>query len=110
VSRCILARFRARLFAVLVFCAVVDASAQSFYGGVRGAVRDADGVVPGVQLTLSNEETAVRRTSVANGVGEYAFTDVVPGRYTLAAVLSGYKTFERHGPSKAPDIGDEWSP
>jgi len=97
VSRCILGRFRARLLGVLIFGAVVDASAQSFYGGIRGAVRDADGVVPGVQLTLINEETAVRRTSAANGVGEYAFTDVMPGRYTLGAVLSGYKTFERQG-------------
>ena len=91
-----------RIFAALVggalfFGVVTDAAAQSFYGGVRGAVHDATGVVPGVDLTLTNEDTSVARTTLSNDVGEYVFTDVVPGPYTLRAVLTGYKTFERLG-------------
>jgi hypothetical protein len=80
---------------LLLFGLVTDAAGQSFYGGVRGAVRDAGGVVPGVDLTLTNEDTRVSRTTVSNPVGEYAFMAVVPGTYTLRAVRSGYKTFER---------------
>ena len=95
--RSIPASFCAFLLALFGVGAVADSSAQSFYGGVRGAVRDADGVVPGVELTLLNVETAVTRTSVTNSVGEYAFTDVVPGQYSLRAFLTGYKTFERRG-------------
>lgn len=33
------------------------AAAQSFTGGLRGAVRDANGVVPGVAVELVNEAT-----------------------------------------------------
>jgi hypothetical protein len=80
---------------LLLFGLVTAASGQSFYGGVRGAVRDAGGMVPGVELTLTNEGTRISRTTVSNPVGEYAFTAVVPGTYTLRAVRSGYKTFER---------------
>ena len=69
--------------------------AQTFYGGVRGAIRDATGVVPGAALTLTNEATAVSLTTVTNDVGEYAFPNTPPGVYTLAATLGGYKTFER---------------
>src|SRR5688572_30177044 len=71
--------------------------AQSFYGGVRGATRDATGVVPGAALTLTNQATAVSLTTVTNDVGEYAFPNTPPGVYTLTATLSGYKTFERRG-------------
>jgi trimeric autotransporter adhesin len=97
VFRCTRGRFRASLLGLVVLCSAAASTAQSFYGGVRGGVRDAAGVVPAVELTLVNEETAVARTSVTNSAGEYAFTDVAPGRYTLRAILSGYKTFERRG-------------
>src|SRR5262245_54218407 len=74
-----------------------DAAGQSFYGGIRGTVRDAQGVVPAVQLTLLNEDTNISRSSSTNTVGDYAFAEIVPGPYTLRATLTGYKTFERRG-------------
>src|ERR1041385_2353056 len=83
------------LFSLIFLGVVVDAGAQSFYGGIRGTVRDSDGVVPGVELRLTHEEKTASRSSVTNALGEYSFTDVVPGPYTLRAVLAGYKTFER---------------
>ena len=61
-------------------------AAQTYQGGVRGAVRDAGGVVPGADVALVNEETAVERTTISNAVGEYAFPNVAPGVYTLRAV------------------------
>ena len=73
------------------------ATAQTYQGGIRGAVRDANGVVPGADVVLVNEETTLPRTTVTNAVGEYAFVNVLPGLYTLKASLAGFKTFERHG-------------
>ncbi len=74
-----------------------DSAAQTYQGGVRGAVRDPGGVVPGADVALVNEATAVERTTVTNAVGEYAFPNVAPGVYTLRAALTGFKTFESRG-------------
>ena len=53
-----------------------SAGAQQFTGGVRGAVRDPNGVIPGVTVTLTNEATNVSRETVTNEVGQHNF----PGR------------------------------
>ena len=49
------------------------AMAQSFTGGLRGAARDANGLVPGVTVTLINEATNQTRLTVTNEAGEYSF-------------------------------------
>ncbi|HSF20213.1 MAG TPA: TonB-dependent receptor [Vicinamibacteria bacterium] len=72
------------------------ASAQTFQGGVRGAVRDADGgVLPGTTVTLTNDQTGIARTSVTNERGEYVFSSVAPGNYTLVVELTGFAPFRR---------------
>ncbi len=72
--------------------------AQSFQGGMRGTVKDAQGtIVPGVSVTLVNQDNGVARETVTNQVGEYSFPSVTPGVYTIRAALSGFKTFERRG-------------
>ena len=74
-----------------------EATAQSFTGGLRGAARDADGVVPGVTVALINEATNQRRVGVTNEAGEYSFAAVPPGTYTVNASLTGFKTYENRG-------------
>ena len=74
-----------------------DVQAQTFTGGVRGAVRDAGGVIPGVEVTLINDDTSVARNTFTNEVGEYNFTAVPPGPYTLRALLQGFQTYVRSG-------------
>ena len=71
-----------------------SASAQSFTGGVRGAVRDANGVVPGVTVQLINESTNQSREVTSNDQGEYNFAAVPPGTYTVKASITGFRTFE----------------
>ncbi len=73
------------------------AYAQTFTGGVRGAVKDANGVIPGVTVELVNEETGQTRDAVSNSTGEYNFTAVTPGLYTIRATLTGFKTYENKG-------------
>jgi hypothetical protein len=73
------------------------AYAQSAQGGLRGVVKDPQGVIPGVTVTLTNEANNVSRETVTNEVGEYSFPAVDPSTYTVKAGVSGYKTFERKG-------------
>ena len=73
------------------------ARAQSSQGGVRGAVKDSQGVIPGVTVTLTNDASGVARDTVTNESGEFAFPAVDPGDYTIKAGVSGFKTFERRG-------------
>src|SRR5262249_18678989 len=82
---------------IAVLAIGVPALAQQFTGGVRGAVRDANGVIPGVTLTLTNEATSISREVVTNEVGQYNFAAVPPGTYTLKTQLAGYKSYESKG-------------
>ena len=86
------------LLATLLFAIVaVPAFAQTYQGAIRGLVKDAQGVIPGVEVTIVNEETSAARTVMTNEVGEYAIPSVLPGTYTIRATLAGFKTEERKG-------------
>src|SRR5262249_19640083 len=85
------------VLSVLLCLSAAAAGAQQFTGGVRGAVRDANGVIPGVTVTLTNEATNISRETVTNDVGQYNFPAVPPGTYTLTTKLTGYKTYESKG-------------
>ena len=71
--------------------------AQSFQGGLRGVVKDAQGVIPGATVNLVNDQNGVSRETVTNGVGEYSFPAIEPSSYTVRASVQGFKTFERKG-------------
>jgi hypothetical protein len=74
-----------------------ESSAQSFQGGLRGAVKDAQGVIPGAAVTLINDGTGVTRETVTNASGEYSFPALDPGTYTVKSAVQGFKSFERQG-------------
>jgi trimeric autotransporter adhesin len=87
------------VLSVLVAAAVAaglspEIHAQSAQGGLRGTVKDAQGVIPGVGVTMINEANGTSRETMSNEVGEYAFPAVEPGTYTVKAALQGFKTFE----------------
>ena len=58
---------------LLVPLVTSTAWAQTFTGGLRGAVRDANGVIPGVTVTLNNDATGATRDAVSNEQGEYSW-------------------------------------
>ena len=63
-------RYTKILIAVVVVClAARTAATQSFQGGLRGTVRDAQGVMPSVTIALVNEENVTchggERTSMS---------------------------------------------
>jgi trimeric autotransporter adhesin len=80
-----------------LFGVASHAAAQSYQGGIRGAATDNNGVVPGVEVTLTNEATGFARSTVTNERGEYSFAALQPGTYSLKATLSGFKSIERTG-------------
>ena len=72
-----------------------ESLAQTYQGGVRGAVRDATGVIPGVVVTLTEQERNLERTTVTDEGGQYVFSSVPPGVYRVAASLPSFRPFER---------------
>jgi len=82
---------------VLVLVGATGVNAQTYQGSLRGAVRDSQGVIPGAEVTLINEDTNATRSAMTNEVGEYSFASVLPGPYTVRVSLPGFKTEERKG-------------
>jgi trimeric autotransporter adhesin len=72
-------------------------NAQTYQGSLRGLVKDPHGVIPGAEVSLISEDTNAARSAVTNEAGEYAFSSVLPGPYTVRVSLAGFKTEERKG-------------
>lgn len=70
---------------------------QTYQGGVRGLIKDVNGVIPGAEITLTNEDTNVTRSTTTNDVGEYSFANVLPATYSMRVAMTGFKTLERKG-------------
>ena len=87
----------ALLCGFVIFATTAELEGQTFTGGLRGAVRDTQGVIPGASVTLTNQETNIARETVTNAVGEYAFPAVQPGTYLVTGSLPGYQTLQRDG-------------
>ena len=85
------------LAVIFVTAGVSTAWGQTFTGGIRGAVKDPGGVIPGAEVVLVNESTKISRSVQSNESGEYVFSAVQPGTYTLRVSLQGYKTYEQPG-------------
>jgi len=72
----------------------VDLQAQDLRGQVSGTVTDASGaVIPGANVSLTNDNTNVAATTSTNEVGQYLFDFVLPGTYTVQVELDGFRTF-----------------
>jgi trimeric autotransporter adhesin len=74
------------------------AFAQSYLGGVRGLVVDpGKATVATAKVTLLNQGTNVARSELSNALGEFVFSQVDPGTYTLTAESPGFKKVEQRG-------------
>jgi hypothetical protein len=79
-------------------CAAHSLSAQQGTASIAGKVTDAQGgVLPGVNIVVTNEETGVFREVTTGAEGSYAVTQIVPGRYRINAKLEGFKALDRRG-------------
>ena len=90
----------------LIFClsalvfglCAAPASAQETGGSIAGTISDAQSAtLPGVSVSLRNEDTNAQLQTVTNGEGAYVLPFVPIGRYTLTVTLNGFTTTKREG-------------
>src|SRR5712692_1166972 len=66
--------------------------AQTVSGTITGTVVDAKSfAVAGASVTLSSEDTGAQVTQKTNQTGDFIFTAVLPGRYSVAAEMAGFR-------------------
>jgi hypothetical protein len=71
-------------------------SAQTVTGVIGGRVLDPSGLaIPSAAVTLTNEATGDARQSKTDASGDFVFTAVLPGRYTVAVEAAGFKTLRK---------------
>src|SRR5215203_3413852 len=91
----------AAIVAVLIVTTVlrpVPAAAQTVVTGAdtRGTIADATGgVLPGVTITVTSLDTNTIRSAVTDSTGRYVVAALPPGRYEIAAELSGFAAERR---------------
>jgi hypothetical protein len=90
-------RTRSVLTAALVAVAVLlalplNTPAQTFRGGINGAVTDQSGaVVPNASVEAIDSATSVSHKTVTSSAGAYAFQDLPLGAYTVKVSVQGFK-------------------
>jgi len=79
----------------LIF-AVANAWGQTGTTSLRGVVTDKSGAaVVGATVTLDNAAQGLHRDMKTNAAGEYEFTSVPPGTYSLTVEMSGFRKWEQ---------------
>ena len=80
---------------VALFGLASPVHAQFTGGSMLGTIADGQGgVLPGVTVTARNLDTGFTRTTVTEMDGHYQILGLPPGRYILAAELTGFQTTE----------------
>ena len=80
----------------LALCLASSARAQnSNSGDIRGTVTDSTGaVVPGANVTVTNNDTGVITKYVTNGSGLYDTNSILPGSYTVLFGKGGFQSYK----------------
>src|SRR5438093_7756034 len=84
---------------IILACALVctNAWAQAT-AQISGTVKDQSGaVLPGVEITATQTDTGVTRSTVTNETGSYVLPNLPLGRYRLSAGLPGFRTYAQTG-------------
>lgn len=94
--------FRHALAACLVAGALLVAPQaawpQANSATLYGSLTDPTGaLIPGAEVTLTNQETGARITKSTSSSGDFAFAFVPGGTYTLRVDAKGFKTYLRTG-------------
>jgi len=72
-----------------------SAAAQTTEAVLFGSVTDEQGLaLPGVSVTVRNQDTGVTRSLVTGGAGEYRAAALSPGAYEILAELAGFASLQ----------------
>src|SRR5262245_44803235 len=86
------------LVLLLVLAAANPSGAQVTTATLYGIVTDQSGaVLPGAEIILTHEGTSAVRQTATGETGEFVFTALPVGSYTLKIALQGFKTYESKG-------------
>ncbi|MDP3000849.1 MAG: carboxypeptidase-like regulatory domain-containing protein, partial [Bryobacterales bacterium] len=81
-------------FVIAALAATTIGWAQVTTATVYGSVQDPSGaLIPGANVTLRNQGTGGTLTTTSGAAGEFAFSALPVGSYTLTIVAQGFKTF-----------------
>ena len=84
--------------ALLLFAACTLTAQVAGTGSIQGDVTDATGAaIPNAQITLIEEATHVKRTTVSDGKGSYVFPNINVGTYSLQVGTPGFETYTKTG-------------
>lgn len=88
--------------AIAMICAAIVgpaiARAQETRGSILGTVKDpSGGVLPGMVVVVTNEETNVSAQVVTNDRGYFEVPYLVPGSYRITIQMEGFKKFTQTG-------------
>ena len=76
---------------------VLPATAQETRGTIQGTVRDAQGVVPGANVTITSLDTQASQQLITNGSGYFEAPLLQPGTYQVTVAMTGFKTLSQTG-------------
>ena len=86
-----------RTVTLAVACTILPAAHAQISGELRGRVVDAAGAtVPGARVTLTQQDTGVKQTTVTTSDGIYDFPQLVSGTYTLDVDSTGFAHYQRN--------------
>src|ERR1017187_3505870 len=84
-----------RFLPLAVLLCVLALHGQTPLGTVSGLAVDASGgAITAASVTLTNNDTGVRRSAATNSTGAYAFPGLPPGTYRLGAAAKGFRPLE----------------
>ena len=70
-------------------------ASQNISGVLSGTVKDPAGsVIPGAQVTLTNQATKVVQNAKTNDAGLFVLSSVMPGTYTLEITMAGFRSYQ----------------
>jgi hypothetical protein len=88
---------RNRLWPLLLLLAVsaLPAAAQETRGNINGTVQDAQGVIPGATVRITNVDTSQTQQLITNGSGYFEAPLLPAGNYRVTVEMPSFKTLEQ---------------
>ncbi|HJZ96499.1 MAG TPA: carboxypeptidase-like regulatory domain-containing protein, partial [Candidatus Solibacter sp.] len=90
--------FSISAFLFMIICSAPLARGQSASGEIAGSVLDDSGAaIPKAAVTVLNTDTGLERRFETDSLGNYIFTQLSPGNYSIQVEKSGFQRFVREG-------------
>jgi hypothetical protein len=91
-------KFLRSLAVLLLALALYPAAVAQIAADLSGRVLDASGAaIPGAHIDLTAAATAIHQQTVSSATGDYLFTNLNPGVYSLDVTATGFQHLQRTG-------------